>query len=125
MISRIRKIVLRQYMLPYVGAAQTILGIVLFYLSPVSFIMLAVTTYKVAIAPWAAVHAHWLNLWTFLGMMPVLLILGLLFVFKFIVPSIYDFGNKQGYKHGNPFVADLQEILKRLKRIEENQGDKS
>ena len=107
------RFVKKQYMVPYVGPFQIIFGVVLFYLSPVGFAMQAVTLYAVAVSPWAATHAPWLTLWMYLSMIPMLGILGLIFVFKFVLPSVYEFGNKQGYKHGNPFVADLQEMLKR------------
>ena len=116
--SLMRRFILKQYMVRYIGAVQTTLGVAFFYLSPISFVMLAVTTYKVAIGPWAAIHAPWLTLWVFLGMLPAFLVLGLVLVFKFVLASVYGFGNVQGYTHGSPFAADLQDIIARLKRIE-------
>lgn len=125
MLSTIRKTLLRQYMIPYVGPVKSLFGGVLFYLSPISFIMLSITTYKVAIAPWAALHASWLSLWVFLGILPVVIILGLIVEFKFVVPSITSYSNVQGYIHNSPFVRDLQIVLKKLdeikKKLEENE----
>ena len=128
MLSKIRKVLLRQYMIPYVGALKSLFGGVLFYLSPISFTMLSITTYKVAIAPWAAIHAPWLSLWVFLGILPVAVILGLVIEFKFVVPSITSYSNVQGYIHNSPFVRDLQVALGKLdnlsKEIKELKGDK-
>lgn len=119
MLSKIRRIALKQYMIPYIGPVKSLLGGVLFYLSPISFIMLSITTYKVAIAPWAAIHAPWLSLWVFLSVLPVATVLGLIIEFKFVVPSITSYANVQGYIHNSPFVRDLQIALSKLSGLEE------
>lgn len=118
MFSKIRRVTTKQYIIPYIGEVKTMLGGVLFYLTPFSFVMLAVTTYKVAISPWAAIHAHWLNLWVFLGIMPVFVVLGLIIEYKLVFPSMIAFSNRQGYVHRSPLVADMQQALEKLDYVE-------
>jgi hypothetical protein len=106
-------------MIPYIGPAKSLLGSVMFYISIIQFVLIAVVFYHTTLSPWAAQHAPWLTLWVFVGVLSAIFLIALVVEFKFMMASVISFGNVQGYTHGNPFVRDLQKALSELKDIKD------
>jgi len=123
MFSAIRKVILKQYMIPYVGATKTMLSSVMFYISLINFLLISLVSFQTSIKPWAVVHASWLTLWSFFGILIGIVLVAIVIEYKFVIPSIYSFGSGQGYTHNNPLVKDIQEVLTILK--EKDKSDKS
>ena len=129
-MNRIKEIVLRQYTLPLVGGLKSQISGSMFYYGMFQYLSTSITLYAVAIAPWAAIHLGWFNIWTFLGGLAVIFLAIPLLNFKFMFPSEVGFGNVQAevgfgnvqaYIHNNPFVKDLHIIIKKL----DNKADKA
>jgi len=120
-MNRIKEIVLRQYTLPLVGGLKSQISGSMFYYGMFQYLSTSITLYAVAIAPWAAIHLDWFNIWTFLGGLAVIFLAIPLLNFKFMFPSEVGFGNVQAYIHNNPFVKDLHIIIKKL----DNKADKA
>lgn len=104
------------------GAFQVQITNSFFYLSLVNTTLLAVTVWYAAGSALAQKYAPWFTIWMFLSLGLVLLLSLMLLDYKFIYPSRQSFLNKQSYKHVNPAVADLHEILADLKAIKEKLG---
>lgn len=111
-------------MLPYIGPVKALLASTMFYIGIVQFLLIAVTSYQVSVSPWATQHLPWLTLWIFLGLLLVFVLITLVIEYKFVLPSIYAFGNSQGYVHNSPLVADMQKALRELEEIKAKLGEK-
>ena len=55
--------------------------------------------------------------WMFAGFMILIIVVVMIFDYKFMYPSRQGFLSQQSYKHANPAVADLKRILKNQKKI--------
>ncbi len=105
-------------MIPYIGPAKSLLGSVMFYISIIQFVLIAVVFYHTTLSPCAAQHSPWLSLWVFVGVLIAIFLIALVVEFKFVLPSTISFGNVQGYEHNSPFARDLQKALKELQDIQ-------
>lgn len=116
-MSILRQIILRQYALPYIGGAKYLINNILFYIGVINFGLIAIMSYHTTLAPWAAEHAKWFNLWVFAIIISVILVLAMIIEFKIMLPSLIGFANVQGYIHENPFVQQLKEVQKELREV--------
>jgi len=117
-VKRFLLFVLRQYMLPaVVGWTWNTLSYTLFIVSIVSVIMNAITMWAVAASPWAQIHAPWLTFGHYmaigLGSMPFLL----LFVYKFIIPAVIAWANRQSQQHDNPMMRKVCSLETDIVRV--------
>ena len=53
----------------------------------------------------------WVTYWMFAVFMLLIIVVVMVFDYKFMYPSRQGFLSQQSYKHSNPAVADLQTIL--------------
>lgn len=116
-ISKIQRLVLKQRVVPYVGAARMAVAGVMFYSSPMSLMLMGLTTYQLVIKPWAVAHTPWLTLWVFLGLLVIPAIILLILEWKFVIPSVYSASNAQSAAHNSPIYKDTQKIIKLLKEM--------
>ena len=58
----------------------------------------------------------------FLGIMGVIALIGMIFEYKFIYPSFFEFRSKQEYKHKSPIAKDLGKALSKLDDVLKRQG---
>lgn len=109
---------LKQYRFKGVGFVRTMMAYLMFYLAPINFLLLVWTAWHTTISLWAYDHAPWLNIWIFLLIISVVLLLGLILEFKLVLPSMVAFQNTQAYQHSNPIAADFRTVMAKLEKIE-------
>jgi hypothetical protein len=108
MVQLIKHLILGQRIIPYIGAVKNLLASIMFYVGMLNFVMIAAMFYR----------TFWLELWIFIAIIAVIIIIAMIIEYKFVIPSTYSFGNTQGYIHNSPLVADLQKALKKLEELE-------
>ena len=105
------KRVLRQYKIPWIGGFKETLSQVAFWISMINFVMLGGTFYYTTlryIAPWFSPSL-------FLLSVVVIVLIGLVIEYKFIVPSLWIFRGKQMFEHQSEIMNKLDEIIELLK----------
>ena len=117
--------VLRQYKLGWVGGFKDILTMVIFYMSIISFTLVAVTAYNTGLREWLLIYFPWMKIYIFYGVLLIVAAVAMVVEYKFVYPSFYAFRSQQEYKHQSPLRADLAKVLvllndisKRLEKLE-------
>jgi len=82
--------------------------------SPLTFIGVATTVYGLWGAEAIKTWLPWFTFGHLIGIMVIFVLLMMVFFYKVIIPSIYAFQVQQQYKHRNPLVSDVGEVLERL-----------
>lgn len=111
------KRILRQRTLPWIGGFKEVLSQVLFWGTILNFIMIAATFYYTTLQhvwPWFTVGA-------FIGFVAAGLVVAFVLEYRFITPSIWAFRSKQMFEHESKLVDRLEEILKRLEKLEKEE----
>ncbi len=106
------------------GAVLTIYSGSTIYQGIFNTILLVITTYNTSLRETIHVYLPWMNFWlfclfAFIGNMTVMIL-----HWKYIQPSLVEFGNKQGYVHPNPTVDILRDLDKRIKKAFPDDSDK-
>lgn len=106
--------ILTQHRVPWIGGFKETLSQVLWWGTPVNFVMLAATFYYTTMREiWP-----WFNFTWFIG----IIILGVIIIFfieyKYIVPSIWEFRGRQMFGYQSNIIEKLDTIIKRLDKIE-------
>ena len=105
------KRVLRQYKIPWIGGFKETLSQVAFWISMINFIMMGGTFYYTTLR----YIAPWFSFPIFLAIVTVIVLIGLVIEYKFIVPSLWIFRGRQMFEHQSEITEKLDEILKLLK----------
>ena len=115
---------------PHIGALISAYSSTAILYAPLTLLGVATTVYGL----WGKdIIQQWFPWFTF-QMLIISIVLFMLvmmvFFYKVIIPSSIAFGVQQNYKHRNPLVADVQEILrkltdidKRLQKLEEKEEE--
>ena len=111
--------VLRQYKLGWVGGFKDILTMVIFYMSIISFTLVAVTAYNTGLREWLLIYFPWMKIYIFYGFFLLVALFAMVIEYKFVYPSFYAFRSQQEYKHQSPLRSDLALCLKKLDDISE------
>lgn len=81
------------------------------------FIFGIVTFLNTTALVYQSILKYYISLWGFV----IIIIIGLFgwmaMYYVIIMPSMIQFGNRQGYEHGNPMREDIEIIKKELKEI--------
>jgi hypothetical protein len=105
-------ILFKQYKIPYVGAFTDILGQCMLWIGMFNFFLNVPTAYVI----WVKTLLPWMSLPLFIGLIILLGLLGMLFVYMFVIKSYYGWRARQYENDGTK--ALLNEINERLKRLE-------
>ena len=123
MFKAIRTKILKQYNVgTSVGGLKDITMRTMFYVSALNFIMLVITSYSVSLRDFMSEYVEWFSFPVFFGFLILILIIAIIIEYKFILPSQWQFANKQQYEHKSPVRLDLEEIKDRLTEIEKHLG---
>jgi len=95
-----------------------------YYVLYINLMFVGMMFWHTTAAPNLRPYAPWVDFWMFASFMLILVAALMILDYKFIYPSRQGFLNKQAYKHDNPAVADLQNILKNQKKIMKKLGIK-
>ncbi len=104
-------------MSPHIGALINVYQTTAIMYAPLTLIGVATTLYGLWGGELIKKYLAWFTVWHLLGFMVLFIIVMMVFFYKIIIPSIVAFGAQQTYKHRNPMVTDLQNILKNQKAI--------
>lgn len=111
-MQRLKAKLFKQYTIsPLVGGVKDLAQRTMFYVSAINFVLLIITTFSVSQL------VNQIGLFVFVGIIIVVLLLAMAIEYKFILPSSWVFINKQRYKHGEPLIKDIQEVLKVQKKM--------
>jgi hypothetical protein len=110
---------LKQYKLGWIGGFKDILTMVIFYMSIISFTLVAVTAYNTGLREWLLIYFPWMKIYIFYGILLAIAGIAMVLEYKFVYPSFYAFRSQQEYKHQSPLRADLALCLKKLDEISE------
>lgn len=125
MFRIIKNILLRQHNLgSSIGGLKDIVMRTMFYVTALNFIMLVVTSYSVSLRDFMGNYVGWFSFPVFLGILVFILFVAIIIEYKFILPSQWNFVNKQQYEHESPIKKDMEEIKDRLTAMERHMGVK-
>ena len=92
-------------------------------LSAVNFVSILIVLYT-DVQPYLIEYVPWMKLWMFGSILATLVLLLMLVVYKFILPSIWTFRGKQMFSYNSKIMDKLNAIEERLKKIEESKTTK-
>lgn len=107
--------ILKQYSLPWIGGFKIILMQVLFYVSCISFVLVAVTAYHTTLKPYLLSKLPWMSFPMFLVSIAIVLTMIMIMEYKFVMSSLYLFTSKQ-----MTLVERLDAISVKLDKLLEN-----
>ena len=81
------------------------------------FIFGIVTFLNTSALVYQSILSHYISLWGFIIIIGIVLLLWMTIYYVIIMPSMIQFGNRQGYEHGNPMREDIESIKIQLKEI--------
>ncbi len=129
MFYTIKRLLLKQHIVPWVGAVMLIIAGILLYFSMTNFLLISLMSYQTSIKPWTLVHAPWLSLGVFIFLLICGAVIAGIIEYKFVMPSRYSTSNVQSATHNSPLMQEiakalkmLEDIEKRLERLEEKSG---
>ena len=113
---------------PHLGAVLNTYSATGIIYAPLTLIGVATTIYGLWGAEVIRAWFPWFTILHMIGLMVMLILIAMLFFYKYVIPSQIAFSMQQNYKHRNPLVADMKKALKLLesidKRVSELEGKK-
>ena len=113
----------KQHRIPLVGGFKDMLAQAVFYISMINFVLIAITAYNSTIREYAIELMPWFKLWMFFGILIMLVLIAMIFEYKYIAPSLYSFRSKQMFGHKSDVTDTLKRIEAKLTKDEINKGD--
>lgn len=125
MLGKLRKLILKQHMIPIVGGIKAQLISVMAYGSMMSLLLIIITAYNTPTVQWVGRFIpHW-SIWTFFGILAVCLLVLLIIDYKLITPSSYRYTSTQMAAHESPLYKvakatqnEVKELKEKLEQIE-------
>jgi len=108
---------MKQKTIPGLGAFIESLYTVLPILSVMNFVAIAIVLYT-DVQPYLLVHLPWVQLWMFLLILSIVVLLLMWMAYKYILPSMWTFRGRQMFEHESAVVDRLDEISERLGKLE-------
>lgn len=81
------------------------------------FIFGIVTFLNTSALVYQSILKNYISLWGFIITIGIGLLGWMTIYYSILMPSMIQFGNRQGYAHGNPMREDIEIIKKELKEI--------
>jgi len=118
LVDFFRTKILKQKTIPWIGGFKDIFTMVVFYMSMINFCLICITAYNTGLRDFMIQHGMpWMKVYMFLGFMGLIALVGMIFEYKFVYPSFFEFRSKQEYKHKSPIARDLGKALEKLDTI--------
>ncbi len=96
------------------GAFLTIYSGSTIYQGIFNTVLLVITAYNTSLREVIHVYFPWVNFWLFCGLAFIGNMAVMILHWKYIQPSLVEFGNKQGYVHPNPTVDILRDLVRKV-----------
>lgn len=84
------------------------------FVSMINLLLIAATAYNTTLSGWFIEKGIDIGFWHFVFIIVGLLGVAFILLYKFALPSFFEFWNDQFYRHDNPLVRDVEEIKKML-----------
>ena len=110
---------------PWLGGLKDLASRAVFYLSLLNFVQISATFYYITLKPNYQQYFSWLSFGLYFGVLAFLTLVVMFLEYKFIIPSMYTFLNRQEYSHQNLLRQDLKKILDKLEELEKRSKDES
>lgn len=107
---------------PWVGAFQVQVTNSMFYVNLISSGMMVLTFWYTAGYQIRDRYMPWLNIWMFVAVVAVVVIVVMFMDYKFVYPSRQAFQNEQACKHENPAMEELRAIRENQRKIMQRLG---
>lgn len=101
----------------WLGALRSQVANTQFYIGFVQFGLVAITAYHTTLGGWFNIYFPWVTPVVFVLLGVLLYGIIMLLDYKFVLPSLVAFGNRQSYAHENPVKEDLVRVLKELEYL--------
>ena len=98
----------------WVGGAKEVLGHTIFWVSMINFVLIAATAYNTTLKDYIINYMGWVTFPLFMLFLAIVVFIAMLIEYRFIIPSVMAFRNKQEYEHQNLIRKDLDKIKKKL-----------
>lgn len=99
------KNIFKQHQVPWIGGVKDILDHTLLFVSAINFLLITITAHGTVLTH----HYPWLELWMFFLILLSAILLGMLMVYKFLLPSYYGFRRRQ---------YGMDNLIKRIEDLE-------
>lgn len=107
----------KQYKLPWVGVLKETMAQALWWGTPVNFAMIAGTFYYTTIRH----TAPWVNPYIFFIVIGVGVLIALVLEYKFVLPALWSFREKQMFSHKSEVMDKLNELEELIKAQKEEE----
>ncbi len=108
---------LKQYNVPRLGAMVDSLYTSLPILSIINFLSILTVLYATT-REWLEVWVPWLTFWIFVSSLGGLTLFTMAVIYKFVLPSVWTFRQKQMFGFESKIASTLEDIDKRLANLE-------
>lgn len=108
----------RQHKVPVIGPLTDLLSYSAIWIGMMNFLMIAVTLYSTTLRERILSYLPWMNLGYFLTFLFIIVIGIVICVYKFIVPSYYEFRSSQYKRHGNMNTSGNENLRETLESID-------
>jgi hypothetical protein len=104
---------IKQKNIPWLGGFIEALFNALPFLSIINFLSIIVVLYENT-KVWLVHYMPWLNLWSFVAIMTIVVLLMIYLVYKYVLSSLWAFRGKQMFQNENDIIERLDRIEKML-----------
>lgn len=101
--------ILKQVYVPKVGGFKDVLNHIMSYAGAINSILIAITTYEVALKRYIIHYLPWFHVSMFVGAIVFFMLFLMLLEYKFVIPSYYAFRNRQ-YSDGEKLLKEEGKI---------------
>ncbi len=109
---------LKQHNIPRLGALVDSLYTSLPILGIINFLSILTVLYATT-REYLVIWVPWLTFWMFVGFLVGLTIATMLFIYKFVLPSVWTFRQKQMFGYESAIVDELRTLQKDIKELKE------
>lgn len=114
---------LKQRNVPRLGALIDSLYTSLPILSIINFLSILTVLYATT-KGYLDVWAPWLTFWMFICFLGSLTLATMVVIYKFVLPSVWTFRQKQMFGYESKLISTLEDINKRLENLENKKEEK-
>jgi len=120
-VSNNNKWIIKQRNIPWLGALMEALYTALPILSIINFLSIITVLYA-TVEKNLLELAPWLNFGWFVAILTAIALVTMFFVYKFVVPSLWTFRNKQMNMFESDILKEIKELRKEIKELKDGKA---
>lgn len=109
---------IKQHNVPYLGALIDALYTSLPILSIINFLSILTVLYT-SVKDYVVEYTPWLTFWMFLAFLVFLTIATMVLVYKFVLPSVWTFRQKQMFRYESELLQEVKELREEIRKLRE------